>query len=96
MLHTGGTTACLAAGRLADADPSLNILVLEAGLHTKDLFSHIQPARYISHLAPTSKTVTFNVGNPAKEVGGRQLVILSGKCVGGGSSVNCESCIHTT
>ncbi|KIM84345.1 alcohol oxidase [Piloderma croceum F 1598] len=84
----GGAAACLIAGRLSTADPLLKILVLEAGLHTKDLPAHTQPARYFSHLAPTSKTVTFNVGNAAREIGGRQLIIPSGRCVGGGSSVN--------
>lgn len=64
--------------------------MLEAGLHTKNNPAHTQPARFLSHLAPTSKTVTFNVGNHAAEIGGRQLVIPSGRCVGGGSSVNCE------
>ncbi|KII85161.1 hypothetical protein PLICRDRAFT_116683 [Plicaturopsis crispa FD-325 SS-3] len=84
----GGTSACLIAGRLAKADPSLKILLLEAGPHTKGLQAHTQPARYFSHLAPTSKTVTFNVGKSAKELNGRSLVTPSGRCVGGGSSVN--------
>jgi len=91
IAFTGGTAGCLIACRLSMADPSLKILVLEAGLHTKNLDAHTQPARYLSHLAPTSKTVTFNVGNAAKEIGGRQLITPSGRCVGGGSSVNCES-----
>ncbi|KAG1904334.1 uncharacterized protein F5891DRAFT_1184545 [Suillus fuscotomentosus] len=30
----GGTTACVVAGRLAAYDPSLRILILEAGQHT--------------------------------------------------------------
>ncbi|KAH7926098.1 alcohol oxidase [Leucogyrophana mollusca] len=84
----GGAAACLAAGRLADADSSLKILVLEQGLHTRNIDAHTQPARYFSHLKPTSKTVTFNVGNPSEELGGRSLVTPSGRCVGGGSSVN--------
>ncbi|EGN91908.1 hypothetical protein SERLA73DRAFT_117989 [Serpula lacrymans var. lacrymans S7.3] len=84
----GGAAGCLAASRLATADPSLKILVLEQGLHTRNIDAHTQPARYFSHLAPTSKTVTFNVGNPSKELNGRALVTPSGRCVGGGSSVN--------
>ncbi|THH02999.1 hypothetical protein EW146_g10522, partial [Bondarzewia mesenterica] len=50
----GGTCGCLIAGRLAAADPHLKILVLEAGPPTRDLLTHTQPARYLSHLAPTS------------------------------------------
>ncbi|KAK7051609.1 hypothetical protein VNI00_004588 [Paramarasmius palmivorus] len=63
--------------------------ILEAGEHTKNKDAHIQPARYFSHLAPTSKTVTFNVGKPSENIGGRSLVTPSGRCLGGGSSVNC-------
>ncbi|TRM64391.1 GMC oxidoreductase-domain-containing protein [Schizophyllum amplum] len=84
----GGCAACVAAGRLAAADPSLKILILEAGEHTKDLDAHIQPFRYFSHLAPTSKTVTFNAGKPSPTIGNRSIITPSGRCLGGGSSVN--------
>jgi len=65
--------------------------VLEAGEHTRELPAHTQPARYFSNLAPTSKVVTFNVGKPSEHLGGRSIIISSGRCVGGGSSVNCMS-----
>ena len=87
----GGTTACLIAGRLADADPSLKILVLEAGPHTRDDLAHTQPGRAMNHLAPTSKTVAFIVSNPEKELLGRASVVPYGHCVGGLSSVNGET-----
>ncbi|KAJ7357002.1 GMC oxidoreductase-domain-containing protein [Mycena albidolilacea] len=83
-----GTTGSLIAGRLASADPSLRILILEAGEHTRGLAAHIQPARYLSHLAPTSTTVTFNVSEPSQNLGGRPLITPSARCVGGGSSIN--------
>ncbi|EKM55565.1 uncharacterized protein PHACADRAFT_121157 [Phanerochaete carnosa HHB-10118-sp] len=84
----GGTAACLTASRLADADPALRILIVEAGGHTQDDLAHIQPARYLSHLAPTSKTVSFMVANPESALKGRQTIVPCGNCVGGGSSVN--------
>ncbi|KIP06402.1 hypothetical protein PHLGIDRAFT_72751 [Phlebiopsis gigantea 11061_1 CR5-6] len=84
----GGTTSCLVAGRLADADPSLKILILESGPHTQDDLAHTQPARYLSHLAPTSTTVSFMVANPERELRDRQTVVPCGNCVGGGSSIN--------
>ena len=87
---TGGTTSCLVAGRLADADPSLRILIVEAGPHTKDNLAHTQPARFLHHLVPDSKTVTFQVANAEKALSDRQVVVPCGHCVGGGSSVNCE------
>lgn len=86
----GGTTACLVAGRLADGDPTLKILVIEAGPHTEDNLAHIQPARYLTHLRLDSATVSFVVANPEKELGGRQTIVPCGACVGGGSSVNCK------
>ncbi|KAG1859704.1 hypothetical protein F4604DRAFT_2037091 [Suillus subluteus] len=58
----GGTTACVVAGRLAAWDPSLSILILEGGQHTLNQAAHVQPYQFPSHLAPTSTTMTFNVG----------------------------------
>lgn len=88
---SGGTAACVAAGRLAAADPSLKILILEAGPTTYNNLAHIQPARYLSHLAPDSTTVTHNIAKPSTHLGGRAVVVSSGHCLGGGSSVNCET-----
>ncbi|KAH7908609.1 GMC oxidoreductase-domain-containing protein [Hygrophoropsis aurantiaca] len=84
----GGTAACVAAGRLAKADPSLKILILEAGRHTLNQVAHTMPFMFISHLAPTSTTVTFHVANPSKHLNGRATIVPSGRCVGGGSCVN--------
>ncbi|KAJ6519466.1 GMC oxidoreductase-domain-containing protein [Mycena sanguinolenta] len=83
-----GAAGCLIAGRLASADPSLRILILESGEDTRGLAAYVQPARYLSHLAPTSTTVTFNVSKPSQNLDGRSLVSPSARCVGGGSSVN--------
>ncbi|KAG0696772.1 GMC oxidoreductase-domain-containing protein [Suillus ampliporus] len=84
----GGTTACVVAGRLAACDPSLKVLILEAGHHTFNEVAHVQPYRYFTHQAPTSTTLTFNVGNPTPRLNGRAPIVPSGHCVGGGSSVN--------
>ncbi|KAG1768033.1 GMC oxidoreductase-domain-containing protein [Suillus placidus] len=84
----GGTTACVAAGRLAACDPSLKILILEAGEHTLDQAAHVQPYQYVTHQAPTSTTLTPNVGNPSPRLNNRAPIVHCGHCVGGGSSVN--------
>ncbi|KDQ20459.1 hypothetical protein BOTBODRAFT_124058 [Botryobasidium botryosum FD-172 SS1] len=84
----GGTTSCLVASRLAAADPSLKILLVEAGPHTRDNPAHIQPGQFLSHLRPDSTTVKFMVGKESEHVGGRAVVVPCGQCVGGGSSVN--------
>ena len=83
--------SCVIAGRLAAAAPDLKILVLEAGPNTKDGETHLQPARYMSHFVPTSTTVRFHFSRPSEALGGRPVVVIAGQCVGGGSSVNCES-----
>ncbi|KAJ7123137.1 GMC oxidoreductase-domain-containing protein [Mycena epipterygia] len=84
----GGAAACITASRLATAFPDLKILVLESGPTTKDKLEHIQPGRYLTHLLPTSKTMQFHTAPPSKHLGGRSMVTPSGRCIGGGSSVN--------
>ncbi|KDQ24410.1 hypothetical protein PLEOSDRAFT_1067243 [Pleurotus ostreatus PC15] len=84
----GGTVACVAAGRLAEADPSLRILLIEQGPHTRNLPAHIHPARFIANLVPTSSVFTFHVAQPSEALLGRAPIVPAGRCVGGGSSVN--------
>ncbi|KAG1873437.1 GMC oxidoreductase-domain-containing protein [Suillus tomentosus] len=84
----GGATACVVAGRLAACDPSLRILILEAGQHTFNKPIHVQPYQYPFNQIPTSTTVTFNIGNPSPRLNGRAPIVPSGRCVGGGSCVN--------
>ena len=86
----GGAAACLTAGRLAAADPTLKILIIEAGPHVRDDLAHTQPARYLSHLVPGSKTVKFIVSNPSEHLGGRVTVVPAAQCFGGAASINCE------
>ncbi|TFK36632.1 GMC oxidoreductase-domain-containing protein [Crucibulum laeve] len=84
----GGATACVTAGRLAEADPSLKILIIEAGPHTRDIQEHIQPGRYFSNLTLPGETFTFHVANPSDALAGRSVIVPSGRALGGGSSVN--------
>ncbi|KAG1799376.1 GMC oxidoreductase-domain-containing protein [Suillus plorans] len=84
----GGSTACVVAGRLAACDSSLRILILEGGQHTLDKAAHVQPYQYFTHLAPTSTTMTLNIGNSSSHLNGRAPIVQCAHCVGGGSSVN--------
>ncbi|KAJ7158530.1 GMC oxidoreductase-domain-containing protein [Mycena filopes] len=88
ILAGGGTTACVVAGRLAAADPSLKILIIEAGKHTKDVSTHTQPGRYFANLVTGGDTFTFHIAKPSEALGNRPCIIPSGKGMGGGSSVN--------
>ncbi|KAG9316440.1 GMC oxidoreductase-domain-containing protein [Chiua virens] len=84
----GGTTACVVAGRLAAADRSLRILILEAGPHTKNDPRCVEPSRCIEHLADGDPFMSFHVAQPSPSLGDRQLLVNSGRCVGGGSMIN--------
>jgi alcohol oxidase len=84
---SGGTAGCVVAARLADADPSLEILVIERGPNN-ELPTIEHPAAFPANLAPDSKTAHFNVSKPSKHVGDRTLVVPSGSVLGGGSSIN--------
>lgn len=52
----GGTAACVAAGRLAKANPDLKILLVESGPDNFNNPAVVNPALYLSHLVPNSKT----------------------------------------
>jgi len=52
----GGTAACVAAGRLAKANPDLKILLIEGGPNNYQNPTITNPAFYLSHLVPDSKT----------------------------------------
>ncbi|KAF9219422.1 alcohol oxidase [Gyrodon lividus] len=84
----GGTTACVIAGRLAAADPSLKILVVESGQHSRDLPIHVQPSQFVANLAPTSTTMSCLVGRPSQHLNERSPLSMCGRSVGGGSTVN--------
>ena len=86
---TGGTAACVVAGRLAAADANLRILLLEAGPTTYNDPAHTEPLNYLSHLVPTSRTARFYVTQPSAALGGRSAIVPTGQCLGGGGSINC-------
>jgi alcohol oxidase len=66
-----GAAGCVTAGRLAVADPTLKILVLEAGPHTKDDPTVVRPALFVTHFSPNSKLVTRLIAKPTEHVSGK-------------------------
>ncbi|TFK69859.1 alcohol oxidase [Pluteus cervinus] len=88
FINPGGTAACVTAGRLAAAAPSLRILIVEAGPHTRDVKQYSQPGRYLRNLLGGSEAFTFHQAKPSPALAGRSLIIPSGRCLGGGSSIN--------
>ncbi|CCM05910.1 uncharacterized protein FIBRA_08148 [Fibroporia radiculosa] len=88
IIAGGGTSGCIIAGRLALADRTLTILVVEAGPPTREELTHIQPVRCFSHGSPDSITLKCYVGKESDDLGGRSPIVPCGRCLGGGSSVN--------
>ncbi|KKZ62534.1 hypothetical protein EMCG_02940 [[Emmonsia] crescens] len=84
----GGTTGLITAGRLAQAKPDLSILVIEAGIDSRDNPMVVNPAVYLSHIAPTSTTAKFYKSKASDYLAGREAVIPIGNILGGGSSIN--------
>ncbi|KAK7030057.1 alcohol oxidase [Favolaschia claudopus] len=83
----GGTTACVIAGRLAAADPDLEILIIESGPSTKDEDIHTQPNQWIGLLNRTDVYMAHS-SLTATNLNGRSPKVNNGSCVGGGGSVN--------
>ncbi|KAI9432495.1 alcohol oxidase-like protein [Lactarius indigo] len=88
VIAGGGTAACVVASRLAVADASLRVLLLEAGPTTYNNPAHTQPLRCSSHIAPGSRTVRAHISQPSAALGGRTTTVGCGQCLGGGGSVN--------
>ncbi|EFQ25853.1 GMC oxidoreductase [Colletotrichum graminicola] len=88
IIAGGGTAACTLAGRLADSDPGLSILVIEGGTNNRDVPSVVHPAFFLDHLAPDSKTAIFYQGKKSDKLAGRSPIVPAGGILGGGSSIN--------
>lgn len=86
--YSGGTAACVAAGRLARADPNLSILLVEGGPNNHNDPTITNPAMYLVHLLPESKTTLFYEANAEEALNGRKAVVPCGGVLGGGSSIN--------
>ena len=88
LIILGGTSGCIVAARLAEADPGLSILVIEGGTNNYNVPTVNVPVFYLQHLVPGSKTAIFYKGNKAKQLADREPIVPSGGILGGGSSIN--------
>jgi alcohol oxidase len=84
----GGTAGCIIAGRLAEHNPNLSILVIEGGANNKDVPHIVNPVFYLQNLQPTTKTALFYKGNKAPQLADRECIVPCGGTLGGGSSIN--------
>lgn len=84
----GGTCACVAAARLAQADPNLSILIIERGTSGFDNPAIFTPALFWTNYAPTCKNILSYEAESEEKLGRRKRLIATGGCLGGGSAVN--------
>ncbi len=85
LIVGAGSAGCVLAARLS-ADPSVRVLVVEAGRSDRDLLLHI-PGASIRN----STTPLFNwsfLTEPVEELNGRTLFWAQGKAIGGSSAIN--------
>jgi choline dehydrogenase len=80
----GGTTGCVVARRLAE-NPSVQVLLLEAGADER-LDAVNDPTRWMSHLGSERDWQFAAEASPA--LCGRRAALPMGKVLGGGSSIN--------
>ncbi|KAG9081389.1 hypothetical protein FRC06_005609, partial [Ceratobasidium sp. 370] len=71
----GGATSCVTAGRLAKANPGLEILIVEQGPNNLGDPTVFTPALHLIHLAPESKTVKVWKGNKSDALNGRSPTV---------------------
>lgn len=74
----GGSSGCDLASRLASAEPSLSILVVEGGPANKDNPQIIYPALSLSNLLPGSETARSYISKSSEKVAGRNIPVATG------------------
>jgi alcohol oxidase len=85
----GGAAGSVIAGRLAKADPKLQILVVESGLNNRDNPILMTPAfAWTNFGTPNSPFFDHYASAPSDYLNGRSAVVDCGRVLGGGSSVN--------
>ncbi|KAG6084802.1 hypothetical protein E4U15_001494 [Claviceps sp. LM218 group G6] len=89
IIAGGGTVACVVAGRLAEADPTLSILIIEQGQNNLNDPAITTPALFWKHLRPDSECTSFYKASKEESINGREVVVATGRVLGGGSSINC-------
>ena len=76
------------ASRLSDADPSLEILVIERGQDNYDMPMVVHPAMLLFGSSPGATTAIHYTAKKNEHTANRELAMPSGGVLGGGSSVN--------
>ncbi|KAF7907030.1 uncharacterized protein EAF01_004617 [Botrytis porri] len=84
----GGSTGCVIAGRLANLDHNLQVLLIEAGESNLNNPWVFRPGIYPKNMKLDSKTASFYYSRPSEWLAGRKAVVPCAHILGGGSSIN--------
>ncbi|KAK0716059.1 GMC oxidoreductase-domain-containing protein [Lasiosphaeris hirsuta] len=84
----GGSTGCVVAGRLANLDHNLKVLLIEAGESNLNNPNVFRPGVYPRNMKLDSKTASFYESKPSKHLNGRGAIVPAAHILGGGSSIN--------
>jgi alcohol oxidase len=87
LLPLGGTAGCVIAARLAEANAEASILVVESGSKNNALSCTV-PALFLANLSPETGTSNLYLANKTKQIAGREVPVVTGGVLGGGSSIN--------
>ncbi|KAK0619686.1 GMC oxidoreductase [Immersiella caudata] len=88
VIAGGGSAGCIVAGRLAAADPSLHILLVEGGRNNYNDPNVVHAALTALNLAPERKMAIFYKTVKEEQLAGREMIVPAGGILGGGSSIN--------
>ncbi|RAK95104.1 GMC family oxidoreductase [Aspergillus ibericus CBS 121593] len=84
----GGSTGCVIAGRLANLDRNLQVLLIEAGEDNLNNPWVYRPGIYPRNMKLDSKTASFYYSRPSEWLDGRRAIVPCAHVLGGGSSIN--------
>jgi len=84
----GGSSGCVPAGRLANLDHKLQVLLIEAGEDNLNNRWVYRPGIYPRNMKLDSKTASFYYSRPSSWLDGRRAVVPCAHILGGGSSIN--------
>ncbi|TLS31203.1 hypothetical protein PpBr36_02177 [Pyricularia pennisetigena] len=84
----GGSTGCVVAGRLANLDHNLKVLLIEGGENNLNNPWVYRPGIYPRNMKLDSKTASFYESRASDALAGRKAVVPCAHVLGGGSSIN--------
>lgn len=79
---------CVVAGRLANLDHKLHVMLIESGESNLNNPWVYRPGIYPVNMKLDSKTATFYYSRPSEWLAGRRAIVPCAHILGGGSSIN--------